>query len=503
MEFDLYDLLLNGDKSKDMILSPEDVIYVPPAGPQVAISGQVNVPAIYELKKETDLAELLRLAGGLSTTALGDKVWIERIDQRHSRRIEELALDYNGLTHLVKDGDVVTVDSISPRFENAVTLRGNIARPGRYPWRPGMRVSDLIPNREFLITREYWKQQNLVASQAKVEGQGGKETLQTDVKQNAPEINWDYAVIQRMNPDNLSTQLIPFNLAQAVLNHDESSNLPLQAGDIVTVFSQADLRVPKDEQTKFIRLEGEFKAAGVYRVESGQMLRDVVQQAGGLAPAAYLYGSIFTRETVRIDQQERLNTMIAGMERDVLRQAALMSQNIKSPEEVAAAKASLEAQRATIEQLRQLKADGRIVLDLPPGAQDVDVIPNIALEDGDRFYVPSRPAVVSVIGDVYNQGAFLQKNGKTLSAYLQNAGGPTRDADKGREFVYRANGTVISKQATSRMWTGGFDTMHLMPGDTLVVPEQVNKGAFLRGFKDWSQILSNFGLAAAAINVLK
>ena len=84
MEFDLYDLLLNGDKSKDMVLSPEDVIYVPPAGPQVAISGQINVPAIYELKKETDLAELLRLAGGLSTTALGDKVWIERIDQRHS-----------------------------------------------------------------------------------------------------------------------------------------------------------------------------------------------------------------------------------------------------------------------------------------------------------------------------------------------------------------------------------------------------------------------------------
>jgi polysaccharide biosynthesis/export protein len=503
MEFDLYDLLLNGDKSKDMILSPEDVIYIPPAGPQVAISGQVNVPAIYELKKETDLAELLRLAGGLSTTALGDKVWIERIDQRHSRRIEELALDYNGLTHLVKDGDVVTVDSISPRFENAVTLRGNIARPGRYPWRPGMRVSDLIPSREFLITREYWKHQNQVANLAKVEGQGGKETLQNYVKQNAPEINWDYAVIQRMNQDNLSTQLIPFNLAQAVLNHDESSNLPLQAGDIVTVFSQADLRVPKEEQTKFIRLEGEFKAAGVYRVEPGHMLRDIVQQAGGLASAAYLYGSIFTRETVRIDQQERLNTMVAGMERDILRQASLMSQNIKSPEEVAAAKASLEAQRATIAQLRQLKADGRIVLDLAPTARDVDMIPNIALEDGDRFYVPSRPAVVSVIGDVYNQGAFLQKNGKTLSAYLQNAGGPTRDADKGREFVYRANGTVISKQATSRMWTGGFDTMHLMPGDTVVVPEQVNKGAFLRGFKDWSQILSNFGLAAAAINVLK
>ncbi len=502
-ELDLYDLLLNGDKSKDMILGPEDVIYVPPAGPQVAISGQVNVPAIYELKKETDLAELMRLAGGLSTTALADKVWIEHIDQRHSRRIEELALDYNGLTHLVKDGDVVTVDSISPKFENAVTLRGNIARPGRYPWRPGMRVSDLIPNREFLITREYWKQQNLVAYQAKVEGLGGKETLQNDVKQNAPEINWDYAVIQRMNPDNLSTQLIPFNLALAVLNHDNGSDLPLEGGDIVTVFSQADLRVPQEERTKFIRLEGEFKAAGVYRVEPGQNLRDVIERAGGLAPSAYLYGSEFTRETVRIAQQERMNMMIAGMQRDVLRQAVTATQNVKSPDEATAAKAALESQRASIDQLRQLRADGRIILDLPPNAHDVDAIPNIPLEDGDRFYVPSRPAVVSVIGDVYNQGAFLQKSGKTVSAYLENAGGPTRDADKSREFVYRANGTVISKQATSRMWTGGFDTIHLMPGDTVVVPEQLNKGATLRGFKDWSQILGNFGLAAAAINVFK
>ena len=112
---------------------------------------------------------------------------------------------------------MVTVDSISPRFENAVTLRGNIARPGRYPWRPNMRVSDLIPSRDFLITKEYWNRQNRIASLAKIEVQGGKETLQNDVKQNAPEINWDYAVIQRMNPDNLSTQLIPFNLAQAVL----------------------------------------------------------------------------------------------------------------------------------------------------------------------------------------------------------------------------------------------------------------------------------------------
>jgi polysaccharide biosynthesis/export protein len=502
VEFDLYDLLLKGDKSKDALLSPGDVIFIPPVGPQIAVSGRVHVPAIFELKTETDLAEALRLAGGLSETALGDKVWIERIDQRHSRRIEEVSLDYNGMSHLMKHGDLVTVDSVSPKFENSVTLRGNVARPGRYVWHQDMRVSDLIPDRDFLLTRDYWKQQNQVVYKAKVEGTRG-ETLQTDVKQNAPEINWDYAVVQRTDPVTLSTKLLPFNLAQALLHHDNDNDLLLKAGDIITIFSQADLEVPKAERTKFIRLEGEFKAAGLYLVEPGQRLHDLIEKAGGFAPDAYLYAGVFTRESVRVVQQERLEMMVASMQRDIFRQSAAMSLTAKTPDEALAAKNALETQRAALDQLRLLKPDGRIVLDLPPAVHSADEIPNLALEDGDRFFVPSRPAVVSVIGDVYNQGAFLQRNGKTVSAYLQNAGGPTVNADKSREFIYRANGTVISKTTTSHLWTGGFDTLRLQAGDTVVVPEQTNKGAFLRSFKDWSQILANFGLAAAAINVLK
>jgi len=118
-----------------------------------------------------------------------------------------------------------------------VTLRGNVASPGRYPWHEGMRVDDLIPNREFLITSEYWKQQNAINLQAQASG-GRPSSELNDVKRNAPEINWDYAVVQRMSTRDLSTELLPFNLGKAVLEHDESANLPLQAGDIVTIFSQ-------------------------------------------------------------------------------------------------------------------------------------------------------------------------------------------------------------------------------------------------------------------------
>lgn len=501
-DFDLYDLLLYGDKSKDVVLQPEDVIYIAAVGPQVAIGGQVNVPAIYELKGETSLGEGLRFAGGLENTANGGKVLVEHIKDRQMRSIEEVSLDTAGLASPLKDGDIVNVTPISPRFENSVTLRGNVAQPGRYPWRQGMRISDLIPDRDFLITREYWKQQNAISLEAKTEGTHVSQQQLNDVKRNAPEINWDYALVQRINNQDLSTELLPFNLGRAILDHDSTANLLLEPGDIVTIFSQADLHVPEEKQTKLVRLEGEFGAAGVYRAQAGTKLQDLVQAAGGLTPSAYLYGAEFTRESARVEQQERLDMMIAQTERELARRAVEMSQNARSADEVAAARANMDAQRASLDKLRQLRADGRIVLNLHPDDHTISDIPDITLEDGDRFYVPNRPIVVNVVGDVYNQGSFLQVPGKTVATYLRNAGGPTRDADKGRIFVVRANGAVVSKDAASHFWAGGFDAMVMMPGDTVVVPEATNRGSLLRGVKDWSQILANFGLAAAAIKVL-
>jgi len=512
-DFDLYDLLLKGDKSKDVQLLPGDVIYFAPVGPQVAMGGEVNNPAIYELKAEATLGEAVQLAGGLATTAYGSKVYVEQIKDRENRSIEEVKLDTAGMGRPLKDGDVLNFIPISPRFINSVTLRGNVAQPGRYPWHEGMRVSDLIPNREFLITREYWRQQNAITLEQSLPAltnhatetrplNGSTSQELNDVRKNAPEINWDYAVIQRMSIQDLSTELVPFNLGKAVLQHDDSSNLVLQPGDIITIFSQADLRVPRNQQTKLVKLEGEFEAAGVYRAQPGENLRQLVARAGGLAPSAYLYAAIFTRESTRMQQQERLDLVISQMERDIARQAAQSSQNAKTGDEANAARTTLEAQRASLEKMRQLRADGRIVLSLHPEDSSLEQIPELPLEDGDELYVPSRPIVVSVVGDVYNQGSFIQREGKTVNRYLRDAGGPTRNADKSRIFVVRANGAVVSKDAASGFWSGGFTSMVLMPGDTVVVPEQLNPGATLRNIKDWSQILFNFGLAAAAIKVL-
>ena len=140
-DFDLYDLLIKGDKSKDVVLQPEDVIYFMPIGAQVAMGGQVNNPAIYELKSEASLGDVIKLAGGLTTTANGGKVYVEQIKDRKDRSIEEIKLDEAGLAHPLKDGDVLNFAPISPRFVNSVTLRGNVAAPGRYPWHDGMRIT--------------------------------------------------------------------------------------------------------------------------------------------------------------------------------------------------------------------------------------------------------------------------------------------------------------------------------------------------------------------------
>ena len=487
-EFDFYDLLLKGDKSKDARLLPGDVIYIPPAGPSIAIAGSVNVPAIYELREGTTLGGAVEMAGGLATTADGQKATVERIDNHTTRRVEEFPLDGQGLERALKDGDVIRIFSLSPHFENAVTLRGNVAHPGRVAWHNGMRLKDVLPNQDALVTRDYWRATNSAA------------TAENRIARTVPEINWDYAVIQRLNPEDLTARLIPFDLGKLVLQGDEQNNLELEPGDVITIFSQNDLAVPLAKQNKFVRLEGEFRTAGVYRAEPGETVRHLVARAGGFTQNAYLYGGEFTRESVRLDQQKGLDQMIEKLEQDVSRNA--LAPLGASPEEVADSRAKLEAQRQLVGKLREVKATGRVVLDLKPDSAAVGDLPEIALEDGDRFVVPYRPSTVEMLGAVYNTNSFLYRREQRVDDYLKRAGGPTRDADTGRMFVIRADGSVLSRQSVKGLWNGGFASLRLMPGDAIVVPERLNHGSVLKGLRDWSQVFAQFALGAAAIKVI-
>jgi protein involved in polysaccharide export with SLBB domain len=132
------------------------VLYFPPVGPLAAVAGSVNVPAIYELKQGSALEELIEIAGGLSTVADSNKVTVERIGETKVRSVLEFPLDEQARALALRDGDIVRVFSIVPRFHDAVTLRGNVVNPGRYAWKAGMKVRDLIPDAQALLTRPYW-----------------------------------------------------------------------------------------------------------------------------------------------------------------------------------------------------------------------------------------------------------------------------------------------------------------------------------------------------------
>jgi protein involved in polysaccharide export with SLBB domain len=592
-ELDVYDLLNRGDKGKDAKLLSGDIIFIPPVGAQVALTGSVRNRRVFELKTGETLNDLFSDAGGISDLAAATHISIERIDQRREVRSIDVSFDEGGLATPLAGGDLVHVYPVVPRSVGSVTLRGNIANPGRFAWHSGMRISDLIPDKESLLTPQYWwkrAQQGLPhpdfeptgrsslsrmrqplepyllprnqgrqgASQntpdgsysstepdsqlrdqsgeqqdnqsvnpppdrqadartpaapressstlATVQAEAERESRQprTEVEFFAPEIDWDYAVIERLDRDTLKTRLIPFDLGHLVLQNDSSQNLELQAGDVVTIFSGADIRLPVAQQSKIVKLEGEFAHAGSYTTEPGETLRDLVRRAGGFTPGAYLYGSEFSRESTRRIQQTRIDEYVRSLEaqthRGVLATAASAT---SSAQDIAGGVAAQNAEQDLVAQLKQVRATGRIVLEFTPGGGSIDEVPDITLENGDRFVVPSRPSNVNVVGAVYDQNSFLYNQGRHVNAYLHLAGGPNRNADEKHSFVIRADGEVLSRDATDTVWKHSFLDVPLYPGDTVVVPEKVFKPSNLRGVLEWSQLFSQLALGAAAISVLQ
>jgi protein involved in polysaccharide export with SLBB domain len=539
----------------------------------------VNNPAIYEVKEDNTLNDLLNYAGGLSTTAAGQTVLVERITNKLVRSVDQFMLDVEGLRRPIKDGDLVNVLPLSKRFDNAITLRGNVAVPGRYPYREGMKVKDLIPDRQSLITNQYWLNQQALLNpermREEVSGRtavttsdvtrsqtqqqqppstytppgtvpqstvaptpqistpsqstlpsltpqypqlpsGGvgidrgvtiplrtQESLQNEIHRTAPDINWDYAVVQRLNQNDLTSELIPFNLRRAIDEPNSDQNIALKPGDVVTIFSQADLQVPIAQQSKFVRIEGEVKQAGVYKINPGETLRSLVARVGGLSDHAYLFGSVFTRESTRVAQQRKMDDAVNRLGLDVERAASIRAQNLASPEEGIGLASRIDSQRRLVQSLRNVRATGRIVLDLKPDAAGIDALPDLALEDGDRLFVPYAPSTVTVLGAVYNENDFIFKPGRRIRDYLRQSGGATRSADTGRIYVIRADGSVSGKQAGSGWLTASFEGQRLNPGDTIVMPEKLNQIGFIRNLKDYTQIFSQFALGAAAINVLR
>lgn len=512
-ELDLYAFLVDGDKRADVRLLAGDVIVYPPAGPRVALYGAIDNPAIYELRPEGEaLQQLLRYAGGLGAATARHRVQFERIDPARPaapRAVEQAALDDAGLARGLRDGDLVALFPVGAQIANAVTLRGNVAEPLRHPFRPGMRVSDLIPNREALITPESHRRRNRLVQYAPPGAEAGPtgQELTSSTRELLDEPNWEYAVIERVDPARLTTDLVPFHLGRAVAR-DAAADLPLRPGDIVTIYGRKDLLTPQAVSTRLVRVEGEVRRPGVYQLEPGESLQRLLERAGGFTPEAYVFGLEFSRERTRARQREAIADAVRRLEATLQSSGAQQLANLSGTDAETAARlraAQEEARRAQLNRLRGVQPNGRIALEVLPEAARTADLPDLPLEDGDRIVVPSRPGFVYAVGAVANNNAIVWRAGRRLSDYLR-AAGVEPSADDDNLFVVRADGSVVHSRDYGT-FLNRIGDLALAPGDTVVVPERLDResrwSAFVRGLKDWTQILYQFGLTAAAIHTLR
>jgi len=477
VQFDMYDFLLKGNKSKDVRLMPEDVIFIPPVGPLAGIAGNVKNPAIYELKGETRLLDLLGMAGGLSGMAFRGRVQVQRTQNNEFRTVFEgdlVDIEKNvDKNFVIKDGDLVKVFSVVD-LKKTITITGAVGNPGDYGVASGVtRVSDIISMSGGL---QYYASSQVEITRVKVTQAGPR------------------------------TERFVIDAFKAI-EGDPANNVLLEMNDYLFVRT-----VPEWQLYRTVNLGGEVKYPGVYTITRGERLSSVLERAGGYTNFAYLRGAVFTRERVKHLQQKSLEELAERLERELITESASRAGAAVSAEEVEAKKLEMEQRKQFIESLKKLKATGRMTiwlahLRLLKGSEY-----DIELEEGDSLYIPAENRVVNVVGAVMSNGSFIYNEKWDYEDYVQMAGGYSRHADESNVFVMKVDGSArkLSKgfmnwNPLKKRWeVAGFNESRgtLEAGDSIVVPERLDRTAWLRNLKDITQILANAGVAAATIAVL-
>ena len=563
-QLDLYDLLLHGDTSGDARLQPGDVIFVPPIGKTVGIAGEVRRPAIYELKNEKALGEVLAFAGGLLPTAYPEGAQVERIDDHRDRTM--LDVDISEPTTLAKpvnNGDVLHVYSVLDKMENVVMLSGHVQRPGPYQWHKGMRLTDLIPSTDdlldksdldyVLIKRELKPDQHIRVLTTSLRAALAQRGSATDVELHAhdevdifsytqdrgdainlllmglmqqaskdhplPVVTIDgrirfpgqYPMEQGMrisdllraggqlseaaytlqaeltrydivNGDYRETQHQTIDL-QKVLAGNSDADVTLQPHDRLTI-----KEVPQWSEQETVQISGEVRFPGTYPIRRGETLSMLLKRAGGLTKFANPEAAVFMRAELRAREQEQLNLMRQQLQEELASLALEQAQADAKKTE------SVGALRDLSSQFEKVKATGRLVIDLPAivaGKADADVV----LKDDDSLVIPSATQEVTVIGEVFHPTSHLYQADLERDDYVNQSGGLTNKADDKRIYVVRANGSVLAGSGSA--WFGR-NHEKIKPGDTIVVPMDVERLRPLTLWTSVSQIFYQFGLAIAA-----
>jgi polysaccharide biosynthesis/export protein len=572
--FDLYDLLLSGDTRNDIRLIPNDVLFVPPRGPTVAVSGEVQRPAIYELSGERSLAQVIRLAGGLTPTAFSGAIRLERVDPAGGRMVETLDLETNtGRDASMRSGDVVSVGHVLDLMTDHVALVGHVHRPGSYQWRPGMRLTDLISSvnqlrssadRNYVLVRRQPDlsgpievfSANLDAALAE---RGGREDpilqnldqvmvfdlnagrvamlepLLKQIRQQAfygsptREVHiggmvrapGTYPLEDGMRLSDLiragasltdsayglTAELTRYDVVEGrrrvvqlinvdingIFSGDPGADISLQPADFLNVRQISDWR-----RQGSVEIRGEVRFPGVYPIEHGERLSNVIARAGGLNERAFLSGSVFLRMDLRRREQDQIERLINRLEADLASLAmqasrAAAAQGTRSEQ-------SFAVGQALLTQLRRTQPVGRLVINLP-AALTGDITHDVVLKSGDQLIIPEISQEVMVLGEVQHATSHIYVPHLSRNDYISASGGLTANADDRRIYIVRADGAVVAGEG-GRKWFRESGGVAIRAGDTIVVPMDVDRMPALAVWQSATSILFNLAVAVAAIGGL-
>jgi protein involved in polysaccharide export with SLBB domain len=470
--FDMYDFLLRGDKTKDIRLLPEDVIFIPPVGPQAAVTGNVKKPAIYELKGRTSLQQLLEMAGGMTATGYTGRVQVMRVMEREYRTIFEGdlgTLQPDSMLNLkLVDGDYIRLFSVIERMATA-RITGPVAKPGEFAIQPGdTRLADVLHRSGGLL---YYA---------------------------SPE-----AEITRVmaTPEGPMTERIRVNLKKAMAG-DPAHNLLLQMNDYIFVRA-----VPNWKLYRQVQLKGEVRYPGIYTIEDGEKLSSVLERAGGFTDKAYPRGAILTRESVREAQEEQIREMVNRLERELAAVGANELSAALTSEEAQILQAEAEQKRQLLQKLKETRATGRVTTLIAPPEVIKGTAYDIALEHGDRIYIPANPSTVQVLGSVLNPAAFVYDKALTWRDFIRMAGGYTKDANPDRIYILKADGTAVRVKRSLQSaapWVKEFgdeaDWSLVEPGDAVIVPQKVASYTSIRQTRDYLDIVYKMAVTMLSID---
>ncbi len=514
--FDFYEVVTQGSTRGDVALRNGDVIHFPVAGARVALIGASNLQAIFELASGgTTVANLIHAAGGLPSASRVDRVTVDRLDRNNPdapKKVLTLNLSGAEAETPLQDGDVLTVQEVGSKFANMVSVRGAVFQPLRRAWRPGMRVSDLIPGRSALYSPETVRARNELAMGQRTARKatetkplnvtGVRSVAETiaDARLEslvpADNVNWNLATVERINALTGQTELLHFNLGRALAAPGSVDDLQLQAGDQVVVYSDKSLALPEELRTRYVRIDGEVQGPGVYQLAAGETLPQLLARAGGVTSRAFLYGLKFTRASQVRLQREQLQKAAQLMEDGITAQIGELLGAGQSAEQRTLNEALIAETRLRASVLKSQQPDGRIAVDIPVEAKMAD-LPDLVLEDGDTVWVPARPNHVAVFGAVNNPLTVMWDSQRSLRSYL-DAASPKKTADLSEVYVIRANGRA--EAVSSGMFSAGSSVAR--PGDTVFVPEEpVRLGLtsiWMNSLKDWSQIMFQLLVGASA-----